>query len=183
MPPPILRRTGQQTSVTRSINKQVDAWIKKTERAVSDFNQKNRVSLLRKAARPLIKQARSIAPRSAKPHYRYKKLGFRSQSGTVKITYNPGNLRRSIRVLKLKKSKDVFVGPQFQSKKASEYGGPGQPVDAYYAAAIYGSARAFQRKVLLPAARASEGQVINKLKKESLAAIKKNAAQRGIKTN
>jgi len=160
----------------RSVNRQIDQWIAKVEKSVGDFSRKDRRRIVRKAARPVVKQMRAIAPRSKRPHYRYPK-------GQPRVKYNPGNLRRSIKVLPFRKTADAFVGPQFARKRAPEYGAPGQPVDAYYAAMIYGSARRFRQRVIEPAARSSESQVIARLKKESRAAIKKAAAQRGIKTN
>ena len=157
------------------INREIDAWIKKVEGSVSDFNKRDRRKILVRAAKPVVKTARRLAPKSAKPHYR--------KDGTKRIKYNPGNLKRSIKRLPLRKSRDAFVGPQFAKKKVAEYGGPGQPTDAYYAAMIYGSAAAFNRKVLTPALSQSAPAIRSEVSTASLAAIKSRARNRGIKTN
>lgn len=84
--------------------------------------------------------AKTAAPRSLKPHYRYStpKLnkGTRAPKGMgVKVaTYNPGNLGASIRVLKFSRAKSkVFVGAKL-AKGASPQGifGPGGRSDGYY---------------------------------------------------
>lgn len=156
------------------LNKQVEAWIGKAERSIKDFNKRDRKKILVKAARPVWKAARKLAPKSAKPHYRGK--------GATRIKYNPGNLKRSIKRIVLRKSQDAFVGPQFAKTKVAEYGGVGQPTDPYYAQMIYGSAAAFDDKVLSPAADQSANAVLSETKKASLEAIRKRASKRGIKT-
>lgn len=157
-----------------STNQQIEAWIAKVRGAVKDFDKRDRNKILVKAARPVWKAARVLAPKSAKPHYRGKK--------PTRIKYNSGNLRRSIKRLTLKKSKDAFVGPQFARKRVMEYGGVGQPTDAYYAAMIFGSADAFKARVLDPAASQSATAVLREVETASLDAIKKKASRRGIKT-
>jgi hypothetical protein len=157
------------------INREIEAWLKKVEKSVSDYSKRDRRKILTRAARPVVKSARRLAPESDKPHYR--------KEGTKSIKYNPGNLRRSIKRLTLKKSQDAFIGPQFRKEKVAEYGGPGQPTDAYYAAMIYGSAAAFNRRVLAPALSQSAPAIRNEVSAASLAAIKSRARNRGIKTN
>jgi hypothetical protein len=159
----------------RNTNKQIEVWIRKMERVAGHFDKKAKRKILIKASRPVVKAARRIAPKSAKPHYR--------GSGTTRIKYNPGNLRRSIKRLPLRRTSDAIIGPQFAKSKVMEYGGPGQPNDAYYAAMIYGSSVNFNNRVLSPALATTSGAVINIVRKEALDEIKKNAAQRGIKTN
>jgi hypothetical protein len=158
-----------------NLGREIEAWISKVEQSVKDFSKRDRKKIMVRAARPVWKSARKLAPKSAKPHYR--------KDGTKSIKYNPGNLRRSIRRLTLNKSQDAFVGPQFRKKKVAEYGGPGQPTDAYYAAMIYGSAAAFNRLVLAPALRQNTQAIISEVSAASLLAIKKQARKRGIKTN
>lgn len=157
------------------INREIEAWIAKVEKSVKDFSKKDRRKILVRAARPVVKTARRLAPKSAKPHYR--------KDGTKRIKYNPGNLRRSIKRLTLRKTQDAFVGPQFAKKKVAEYGGPGQPTDAYYAAMVFGSAAAFNRRVLAPALSQSAPAIRSEVSTASLAAIKARARNRGIKTN
>lgn len=174
-------------STRSSINAQVDLWIRKVERSVADFSDKDRRRIVRKAARPVVKRMRAIAPNRAKRKGRYRsystRINYRYPKGEPKIGYQPGNLRRSIKILPFRRTADAYAGPQFARKDVPEYGGVGQPVDGYYAAMIFGSAVAFRKRVIEPAARATESQVIARLKKESRAAIKKAAERRGVKTN
>ena len=66
------------------------------------------------------------APVYHRPHYRYRKGGGRV------ATYEPGNLRRSIRRLPFKRSKDVWVGALLAKGSGSGYFS-GSSADGYYA--------------------------------------------------
>ncbi|MCP9237155.1 hypothetical protein [Lewinella sp. JB7] len=165
-----------QLSNARLINREIDAWIGKVEDSVKDFDRRDRKRILYKGAQPLVRAARKLAPKSARAHYR------RNKGDKEPIKYNPGNVRRAIKRLDLRRSKDAYVGVQNRRKKVREYGGPGQPVDPYYAAMIYGSAAAFKRRVLTPAVVSTRQQIVGEVKKASLTAIKKNARRQGIST-
>jgi hypothetical protein len=167
-------RLKKQVGQGVEINRDIEEWIKKVQNTVDDFNKKDRKRILVKAARVVVKAARSRTPEGTVVHYRY-------QDGK-KIKYNPKNLRRSIKRLRLNKSTAAFVGPEFSRSKVLEYGGVGQPSDGYYAGIIFGSQAAFKRQVLQPAASAAESQVRSEVAKESLRIIKNRAASRGIKT-
>lgn len=68
------------------------------------------------AAKPLTQSIKSAAPRGKKAHTRV-------SGGGERITYKPGNLKRSFRVLNLRRSKTgVYVGPKL-----------GGSIDGYYA--------------------------------------------------
>jgi hypothetical protein len=162
-----------RTDLSR-MNREIETYLTKVERSVGDYARKERRQILNRAARLVVKAARRRAPVSKKPHYRGK--------GQDRITYNPGNLRRSIKRLPLRRSPDAIVGPRTRRKKVKEYGGPGQPVDPYYAHMIYGSAEAFRRRVMEPALQASETAALRIIRERSIAAIKKHARRRGIKT-
>jgi len=159
---------------SRLLNNEIEAWIAKVERSVKDFSKKDRRSILVKASRPLVKSAKKKVPKGVRAHSR--------KDGEKRIKYNAGNLRRSIKRLPLRKSQDAFVGPQFARKKVTEYGGIGQPTDGYYAAMLFGSAAAFNSRVLRPALVETEARIKAEVVKASEDAIKKRAAQRGIKT-
>lgn len=67
------------------------------------------------AAKPLVQSIKAAAPIGKRPHSR--------MSGGQRITYKPGNLRRSFRVLNFRRAKTgIYVG--------AKYGGA---VDGYYA--------------------------------------------------
>jgi hypothetical protein len=142
--------------------------------AIKDFEKRDRKAILRKAAAPIRKTARGLAPvRSARGTR--SKIGLRPNprysSGKKVAVYHPKNLQRSIKTLSFGRSEDVFIGPQFSKKKAQEYGKTGQPVDAYYAAMIFGSAAAFGRRVLKPALAQNRATVLNIVKREAKSKI------------
>lgn len=76
------------------------------------------------------------APISDRPHYRYKK-------GQGKVaTYFPGNLRRSIKRLPLRKTRDVWVGPFLDKTSAGGIYSSDSKTDGYYAHFVeYGTIR------------------------------------------
>ncbi|MEO0132752.1 MAG: HK97-gp10 family putative phage morphogenesis protein [candidate division WOR-3 bacterium] len=77
------------------------------------------------------------APISDRPHYRYKK-------GQGKVaTYFPGNLRRSIKRLNFRRTKDVWVGPFLDKTNSGGIYSSDTKVDGYYAHFVeYGTTRA-----------------------------------------
>lgn len=156
------------------INKEIAEVMRKLKATVKDFDKKDRRKILVKASRPVVKAVRNKVPVGVRVHYRGKLPN--------RIKYNPGNLRRSVKRLSLRKSKDQFVGPQFARNKVLEYGGPGQPSDGYYASMLYGSAANFNNRVLAPAAATASSEVLGTVKREAKAAIIAQAGKNGIKT-
>lgn len=148
---------------SRQNRRLVDDFFQKSLDAIKDFERKDKLSILRKAARPVIKTARALAPKreGTRPNPRYVK-----GRGVVAI-YHPGNLRRSIKSLSFRKSEDLFVGPKFGDKKAQNYGRVGDPVDAYYAQMIYGSAADFASRVLKPALEQNRAALIRIIAEQS----------------
>lgn len=134
--------------------RRINRFFKDVDNALKDFERKDKLSILRKAAAPVRKTARSLAPKrkGTYPNPRY-------SGGKVAAVYHPGNTKRAIKTLTFRKSENVFVGPQFAKKKVASYGRPGEPVDAYYAAMIYGSAKAFASRVLMPALESNKAAV------------------------
>jgi len=78
----------------------------------------------RKAAKVMVEEMRSQIPQSKKPHHRYSK-------GKIVATYYPGNLRRSIGVIRLKNSFFKWIGPRKSRNSKGEF--KGSKVDGYYA--------------------------------------------------
>jgi HK97 gp10 family phage protein len=107
--------------------------------------------MLRDAAKPLVMAARNNAPVGVRVHYRY-------NQGAVVAEYYPGNLKRSLQILDLKKSPDVFVGPKVA--KGSKGTFKGRRTDAYYAHMVeYGTSQAPAQPFMRPAWSATEGEV------------------------
>lgn len=93
---------------------------------------------LAQAAKPMVSAVKNATPVGRKEHSR------KTRAGQV-ITYKPGNLRKSMRVLRFRRSEAVFVGPKL---------GKTLP-DGYYAHIVEGRQRFFS-----PAVEAAKGQVL-----------------------
>ena len=98
-----------------------------TIRGISGAISKEAKNELKEAAGPLLLAIKTTAPKGYKTHNRYPKLGAGKKaakgSGRVLATYKPGNLKRSYRILRFRRSKlAVFVGVKLGGK-----------VDGYYA--------------------------------------------------
>lgn len=121
-----------QKQIENDLKRQIARVFKDLNTLPKEYRGKARKSLLRKPALMVRDAARSKAPQSKRPHYRYRKTAGGS---TEKITYLPGNLKKSIRVLTFPRSADVFVGPKKKpkNKESSVYGADRQTVDPYYA--------------------------------------------------
>lgn len=88
---------------------------------MSDVAKKDTGRILTEAAGPLRAAIAGRAPRSDKPHKRYK-------SGKVVAVYQPGNLSKSFSVLSFRRAKFAkFVGPKLDKS------GGGKLPDGYYA--------------------------------------------------
>ena len=158
----------------QQFGRQVDQIFRDLDRAIVDYSAKDRRRISRKAAQKIAVAARRNPgfSDSKYPHYRY--------NGSQRITYNPGNLRRSMGVVSLRRTQDAFVGPRFARRRATEYGGAGQPVDGYYAAMLFGSALAFRNKVLIPALQRGRSAALQILQRETAKAIASRGVRRGL---
>ena len=94
------------SSVDKEIqaNKAVRDLANKLLKLDKEFNRTKLKSLLRTAAKPFVGAAKANAPYSSEPHHRYSR-------GERVATYAPGHLRRSIRVLSLKRTPDILIAP------------------------------------------------------------------------
>lgn len=160
--------------VNQDFGRQVNDIFRQLDRALVDYSQKDRRRISRKAASKIAVAARRNTGFNDSPRAHFRK------NGEQRIRYNPGNLRRSLGVVSLRRSKDAFVGPRFATKRATAYGGVGQPVDGYYAAILYGSALAFRRRVLEPALQRGRSAALKVLTDESNKAIRKRGVNRGL---
>ena len=124
------------------------------------------------AAAPIVISAiQSSSPVGKKIHKRYNtpklinSLRAPKGFGRVAATYLPGNLRNAVidlatRRRKYKKSPAVVVAPLYARSKGKGPFGQGKRVDAYYAHMVYGSAEAYQKRVLLSGLQSSQGAAI-----------------------
>lgn len=150
---------------------EINRTIDKMERAVFVFKKSDRKRLLRAAAAPVRKELRTRVRRSRRPHTR-----------AGGYTYYPGNYQRSIKTLtKLRRSEDIFVGPEFGGRSGVyEYGRPGMPTDAYYYAMAYGGLNQYRNRLLIPAASASERAAIERMRRSFIKTFGTRAAQQGL---
>jgi hypothetical protein len=118
------------------LKKQIEKYLD----GVATKKEKQRVLLA--GARVLRNYVRDWkVPRSSKPHTYYGKSG--------KITIEPGNLAQSIYTFR-EKTGNVSVGPRVLRKidgVLSTLGKTPKTSSGYYAAALYGSADSFRRRV------------------------------------
>lgn len=101
---------------------QVISRLKKLEPGVRKGAQKD----LEEASKILVAAVKGKTPIGNKVHKRYPRRNGRKSakgSGRVVATYRPGNLQRSIKTLKFRRSEAVFVGPKLG----------GKAIDGYYA--------------------------------------------------
>ncbi len=107
------------------------------------------------AAPPIIEAAKANAPQHNAPHHRYK-------NGKKVATYYPGNLRRSIQILPLRRTANaVLIGPKLGKGASGEF--RGRKVDGYYAHFVeYGTETQTPQPFMRPAAAKAGPQALNK---------------------
>lgn len=155
-----------------TLQDEVNTAVKKLYR-IADRGKRKATSALRRGAAPLVTAAKANAPQHDKPHHRYK-------DGRIVATYYPGNLRRSIRVLPLRRAKAaVLIGPKLASLGGGSSEGQfkGQRVDGYYAHMVeFGTINQPPQPYMRPAAQQAGGAALrlalNELKKEIDAAAR-----------
>lgn len=130
------------SAATRELEKEVAAIVKKLDNLPKEYTQRRKLYLLRKAGKEFVKTVQNNISDSKYNHYRYRKDKMTGEP--IKITYYSGNLRKSIKVLRFRKSKNaVYVGPRVVRKahqKAKSYGMNDNVVDPFYAAMVeYGT--------------------------------------------
>jgi len=154
-------------------DKDMKAIINKLDKLYKYAPEFQRKEILKKSAVPLVEAASQKAPKSESNKPRSVKHGEGATSR--KIDYYPGNLKRSIRVLNIKKSKDVFVGPKvIWNPKAAAYGKNRKTVNAYYAHWVeYGNRHMNAQPYMRPAWDATRPLVLKILKNEIEATLKK----------
>lgn len=108
------------------------------------------------ASKPLVQAVKAATPVGTKEHSRYSK-------GVKVATYKPGNLKRSMQVLRFRRAKNaVFVGPKLG----------GVRVDGYYAHIVEG-----RRPFFMPVIDAMASSVLS----EAVALFKKDIENFGAK--
>lgn len=140
---------------------------------VADRARRKSTSALRRGAAPIVAAAKANAPQHDKPHRRYK-------GGEIEATYYPGNLRRSIQVLPLRKTKNaVLIGPKLAKSTGGASGDfRGRRVDGYYAHFVeYGTVDQPPQPYMRPAVESAGDLALRISVKELKAEIEKAARE------
>jgi hypothetical protein len=153
-------------------------------REIKDPAERKKVS--DKAGQLVAAAASGLAPRSRKPHFRYRTApkavnSLRAKRGSRendRIQYLSGNLQLSIQVItRLRRAVRTVIGPKIASSKsnAKTYGKNKRNTDAYYAQFIYGSAVAFKQKIMETALQTQASRVKRLIERGALKLVRKGA--------
>ena len=130
-----------------------------------------RERVLRPAAEILQRAAQANVRNATKTVKRYstgkfsKRLKAPKGKGNVVATYEPGNLKLAMQVLKFKRSKALFVGAKVMKRNPTGTFGKGRRADGWYAHFIeFGTRHAAARPFMRPAAYASARAVKQRIK-------------------
>ena len=118
-------------------------------------------SALRASAKKFIPKIQSNIQDSRRKHYRYVGDG-------TKITYYPGNLRKSQNVMTFRKASplSVFVGPKRSRGKNTSFGN-GKKIDPYYAPFVHdGTERHTANPFVKKAFTSARGEALRELKRK-----------------
>lgn len=178
----------------RSQNEQINAFTKDIEKMLDGFTKGPRKQILRKAAKPVRQTAKALTPKrqpnqksgiglKPNPYYGRGKSGKRASrgKGIIKARFHRKNLERSIQVLSFRRSSDIFIGPFFGKKPSGDVGKTIRSSNGYYARMVYGSEKAFYRRVLQPAKERNAVKVYGIIRKESRAKLIQFWIKRGRK--
>jgi HK97 gp10 family phage protein len=161
--------------------KSVDQAIKTLEKLPLALRDDVRKKILRSAAKPLIAAARSNVKDSSGIHKRYGKLVGKKAgkgAGSAIATYTPGNLRRSIGIIPLRKTANIYVGPR--SKRAASGVYSAGRYDGFYGVFIeYGTRRISPRPFMRPAYEATKDTVIKLIADGCRKAVDKYVKENG----
>lgn len=150
-----------------SLEADIDVAIKALYKYGADV-AKNRQRIAALGGAYVAAYAEAAAPRSAKIHKRYStpKLnkGIRAPKGAGRVaaTYYPGNLARSIQVLRFSRAKSkVFVGAKLAKGQATGTFGRGTRTDGYYLHMVEkGTKNAASNPFFLSAVERSKGRAL-----------------------
>lgn len=150
-----------------------------------EFNAKARRNVLLAASKPLIQSAKSKVKDSTRNHKRYAS-GSRNKkgkgAGRVIATYTPGNLNRSIGVLPLKKTPDVWVGARVKKSPSGSFDSKTR-YDGYYAHMVHEGTKRSRKKnpFLVNAFNETSGAVMDGMKKGAIKIIERYKKKHALK--
>jgi hypothetical protein len=138
----------------------------------------------------VVSSIQGITPVSKREHKRYdtpklvNKLRAPKGLGRVAATYLPGNLKNAVMNLadrrkKFAKSPSVVIAPLYSRSKAKVVG-RGKSVDAYYAHMVYGSAEAYQKKILISGLRIASSGALSNMINEATKVLEEEKHKTGL---
>lgn len=138
--------------------------------------------MLRPGVKPIRDAIRAATPKGDSVHYSYRK-------GKRVSTFLPGHLRKSTqdiadRKRAYKRVPAIYVGPVFTRKARSggTFGATVRDVDAYYAHMVFGSAAAYEKRVINAGFNASKTEAGLRITKNAEKIIEENAKKSGFRT-
>lgn len=147
---------------------------KKFKKLIKSLDEKTLKETLSYSAEPLVQALRQGAPQSRYKHHRYstpklvKKLRAPNGKGVRVATYGPGNLKRSMKKLALRRmKKGIMIGPKF-AKRGSATGvfNNSVRVDGYYAHFVEkGTSKQSGQGFIKSATDRTRGVVLSRLEK------------------
>lgn len=161
-------------------SKEVEQVLRNLTKVFEGLNdKKTKRKIMGEAAKPIVDAGRAIAPLRTNPSGI---ITRKTSAGEAK--YAPGNLRRSIRLLPLRKAILAVVGPRI-AKKGKQSTGSFASVrraNGYYAQFIFRSAKEFGRRVMQKALSQGQNQAIGIATKQIAALVPKLARKYGFDT-
>ena len=145
-----------RNQIEKDLDKQLNAILKKLDKMPEaigvtpkgrQVTKTKRVrSALRASAKKFIPALKSNTPLGNKKHYRYRRKKNSENGEKERITYHPGNLRNSHRVMRFKKASplNIFVGPYTDRGDTDVYGI--NKFDPYYADIVHDGDSPYHRK-------------------------------------
>jgi hypothetical protein len=189
--------TRQIAKIDITVNKRDQSeYLQEMRKLLSQFSSfESRRRIAESASQLVIDSARRMAQSSFKnqeKHYTYntpklmRRIKAPAGQGVVTGEYAPGNLMRSIidiakrRSIYKKKTYKVIIGPYYRGRgplggKARQVFNTMSKIDGYYAHMVYGSAKAFQSRIMIPALKQVQSQVLAEMRKESERILKGEA--------
>lgn len=144
----------------------------------------NKIDIITQASQPMLAAIRPQIPVSKKEHYRY----LTNKNGkSVKITYKPGHLRNSVKILntykpRLRRIDTLVLGP-LKNYPTKMDRGPFDGIkksDAYYTNFVFGGANEFRNIALLHGFLKTRALVGNTIIRGAESIIKRESIAAGI---
>jgi len=100
--------------------------------------------------------------------------------GVVRSFILPGNLKRSVQVLNLKRTASTFIGPRVTRRTRKYFGRSEKTASGFYAQMLFGSAIAFRKRVMESALSSTSSRVIRLISIKAKKIIDTEAKRQGL---